>query len=120
MSEADLLLAIDSEGGTIALYGDTTDATRPRYRLMLVDGAPATLNGEDSSLVMRRDSGWLTTWPAAMEALGQYPWPHLECRVVHPTVAAPVWEALQNYVERTGHSPIPSSWGRWRRACVQS
>jgi hypothetical protein len=120
MSQADLLLAIDSEGGTIALYGDTTHAARPRYRLMLLDQAPAVLTVEDNTLPMRRDSGWLTTWAAAMEALGQYPWPHLECRMVHPAVAAPIWEALQNYVDRTGHSPIPSSWGRWRRACAQS
>jgi hypothetical protein len=119
MSQANLLLAIDSEGGTIALYADMTDATRPRYRLMLMEQTPAVLNFEDSTPAARRDSGWLTTWPAAMEALGQYPWPHLECRVVDPTVAAPVWEALQDYVDRTGHSPIPSAWGRWRRACAQ-
>jgi hypothetical protein len=104
MSEGDLLLAIDSEGGTIALYGDTTDATGPRYRLVALD----------------RDSGWLPNWSAAMAALGQYPWPHLECRLVDPRVGAAVWEALQSYVDRTGHSPIPSSWGRWRRACAQS
>jgi hypothetical protein len=120
MSQADLLLAIDSERGTIALYGDTTDATRPRYRLLLVDQAAAVPHVDESIVAMRRDSGWLLTWSAAMAALGQYPWPHLECRVVNPTVAAAVWEALQSCVDRTGHSPIPSAWGRWRRACAQS
>jgi hypothetical protein len=119
MGQADLLLAIDSEGGTIALYGDTTEATRPRYRLLLVDRAPAVLNIEESGLAMRRDSGWLVNWSAAMAALGQYPWPHLECRVVDLTVAGAVWDALQSYVDRTGNSPIPSAWGRWRRACAQ-
>jgi hypothetical protein len=87
---------------------------------MLMDQTPAVLNAEDSTLVRRRDSGWITAWPAAMDALGQYPWPHLECRFVHPAVAALVWEGLQSYVDRTGHSPIPSLWGRWRRACAQS
>jgi hypothetical protein len=110
MSQADLLLAIDSEGGTIALYGDSTEATRPHYRLVLMDSAAA----------LRRDSGWLPNWSAAMAALGQYPWPHLECRIVDPTVAAAVWDALQSYVDRTGHSPLPSLWGRWRQACAQS
>jgi hypothetical protein len=120
MSQAELLLAIDAEGGTIALYGDTTDATRPRYRLLLVDQAPAVLNVADRALAVRRDSDWLLNWSAAMAALGQYPWPHLECRIVDPTVARAVWDALQSYVDRTGHSPIPSAWGRWRRACAQS
>ena len=119
MSQADLLLAIESEGGTIALYGDATDA-RPRYRLMLLDQPPAVLNVAHDTPPMRRDSGWLPDWSAAMAALGQYPWPHLECRVVHPSVATPIWEALHSYVDRTGHSPLPSLWGRWRRACAQS
>lgn len=120
MSQADLLLAIDSEGGTIALYGDRTDATRPRYRLMLVDQAPAVLNIEGTALHLRRDSGWLLNWAEAMATLGQYPWPHLECRSVDPAVADAIWEALQSYVDCTGHSPMPSVWGRWRRACAQS
>jgi hypothetical protein len=120
MSEADLLLAIDSEGGTIALYGDLTDATQPRYRLLLLDPTAVVLNVAPGVAATRRDSGWLRDWSAAMGALGQYPWPHLECRVVHPRVATPVWEALHSYVDRTGHSPLPSLWGRWRRACAQS
>ncbi|HEY4338328.1 MAG TPA: hypothetical protein VGM97_00095 [Steroidobacteraceae bacterium] len=119
MSQAELLLAIDSEGGTIVLYGDTADTTRPSYRLMLLDRSTPVLNVEDNVPATRRDSGWLLGWPAAIGALGQYPWPHLECRIVHPAVADAVWEALQNYVDRTGHSPIPSLWGRWRRACAQ-
>jgi hypothetical protein len=120
MSQADLLLAIDSEGGTIVLYGDTADTTRPRYRLMLLDRPAAVLNVDDGGPATRRDSDWLPSWSAAMEALGRYPWPHLECRIVHPAVAHAVWEALQSYVDRTGNSPIPSLWGRWRRACAQS
>jgi hypothetical protein len=120
MSQAELLLAIDYEGGTIALYGDATDVRSPRYRLMLLDQHTAVSDPAHNEPAVRRDSNWLTTWSAAMEALGQYPWPHLECRFVHPTVATPIWEALHSYVDRTGHSPIPSLWGRWRRACAQS
>ncbi|HEX3837647.1 MAG TPA: hypothetical protein VHW25_11850 [Steroidobacteraceae bacterium] len=119
MNQADLLLAIDSEDGTIALYGVAADATQ-RYRLMLVAEAPEVLNVSDNGLATRRDSGWLPNWSAAIEMLGRYPWPHLECRMVHPAVAAAVWDALQNYVDLTGQSPLPSLWGRWRRACAQN
>ena len=119
MSQADLLLAIDYEGGTIALYGDTTDATAPRYRLMLLDQSAAVLDVAHSAPAVRRDSGWLANWSAAMEELGQYPWPHLHSRFVHPSAATRIWEALHSYVDRTGHSPIPSLWGHWRRACSQ-
>jgi hypothetical protein len=120
MSRADLLLAIDSEGGIIALYGDAADATRARYRLLLTAEAPEVLQIDEGESAARRDSGWLTSWTAAMAALGKYPWPHLECRMVHPAVAGSVWDALHIYVEHTGNSPIPSLWGRWRRACAQT
>jgi hypothetical protein len=120
MSRAELLLAIDSESGIIALYSDGNDATRARYRLLRVAEIPEILQLDASRSVASRDSGWLTSWTAAMEALGKYPWPHLECRMVHPAIAAAVWDALHTYVERTGSSPIPSLWGRWRRACAQT
>jgi hypothetical protein len=71
MSQAELLLAIDSEGGTIALYGDTTAATAPRYRLLLLDPGPAVPDIAHSAPAMRRDSGWLPNWSSAMKAVGQ-------------------------------------------------
>jgi hypothetical protein len=56
MSYPKLLISIGAEGGSIALYGDITDASKPRFKLMVVDQTPTSLNGDDAGLEIRRDS----------------------------------------------------------------
>jgi hypothetical protein len=119
MANAKLLIAIGAEGGSFALYADTSDPARPRYKVMLVDQTPLFLNEDEGGPVIRRDSGWLPTWTAAMESLSRYPWPHLVGSYVDPAVASDVWHALQDYVERTGRPIRVSAWERWREACRQ-
>lgn len=117
MAKTKLFVAVGAEGGSLAIYADIADSERPRYRVISVDQAPSLLNDEEGGLEIRRDSGWLPTWSAAMECLGRYPWPHLASTYVDPVVASDLWTALQSYVERTGRPLSAEALGRWREAC---
>lgn len=83
----------------------------------MLDQTPTFLDEEEGGAAIRKDSGWLDTWADAMKALDRYPWPHLACLSVHPTVAAAVWKALEEYVGRAERPVRESSMQRWREAC---
>jgi len=112
-----LLVSIGAEGGAITLYGDLSDPGHPRYRVVLADGTLTFLEGEEGGTGIRKDSGWLSTWPEAIQVLDCYPWPHLACLHVDPTVASAIWNALENYIRRTERPIRESALRRWREAC---
>jgi hypothetical protein len=115
---AKLLVSIGAEGGFIAVYGDVSDAAHPRYRVVVADQTLTLLNEEEGGTAIRKDSGWLDTWSDAMKALDRYPWPHLACMSVDPTVAAAVWKALEEYVGHVEQPIRESAMQRWREACA--
>ena len=117
---AKLLVSIGAEGGFIAVYGDVSDAAHPRYRVVVADQTLTLLNEEEGGTAIRKDSGWLDTWSDAMKALDRYPWPHLACMSVDPSVAAAVWNALQEYLGRADRPIRESVIQRWREACAPS
>lgn len=113
----ELLLRIDAEGGSIAMYGNVNDPARARYKVGVVDQTLTFLNEDERGPEIRRDSGWLTDWTAAIAALDRYPWPRLAVRYVHPRIAQDLWQAAQDYAQRTGREIPESSLRRWRQAC---
>lgn len=117
MSYPQLLISIGAEGGSIALYGDITDASQPRFKLMVVDQTPTFLTGDDAGLEIRRDSGWLLSWADAMTALDRYPWVQLHVLHVDPAVAASVWMSVEHYIARSNQPVRDISLDRWRAAC---
>jgi hypothetical protein len=114
---AKLLVSIGAEGGFIAIYGDVSDAAHPRYRVVVVDQTLTFLNDEEGGAQIRKDSGWLSSWADVMKALDRYPWPHLACMSVDPSVAPEIWKALQEYVGRADRPIRESAMQRWREAC---
>jgi HNH endonuclease len=115
-----LLISIAAEGGSLALYGCDRNSERARYKVMIVDQTPTFLDEDNSGSVIRRDSGWLPTWPAAMQALDRYPWPNLTCLYVDPSVANDVWAAVQEYQHRSGQQIRASALNRWSKVCSPS
>jgi hypothetical protein len=119
MASARLLVAVGAEGGSIAVYADTSDPARARYKVLLVDQTPSFLNEDESGPVIQHDSGWLPTWTAAIESLSRYPWPHLVGSYFNTAAAGDVWHALQDYAAGTGRPIGASALNRWREACGQ-
>jgi hypothetical protein len=120
VTKAELVLSVGAEGGSIAVYGDQSVAGHPRYRVVLVDQTPTFLNDEDGGVAIRWDSGFLPTWQAASEALARWPWPNLHVLYVHPSVAAEVWSAVQDYVAQSDCPVRPQTLDDWRGACAQT
>lgn len=58
---AKLLVSIGAEGGSIALYGDVSDAAHPRCRVVVMDQTPTFLSEEEGGAAIRKDSGWIDT-----------------------------------------------------------
>ncbi len=112
-----LLVSIGAEGGAIALYGDVSDSGPRRYRVVLADQTPIFLENEEGGAGIRKDSGWLSTWPEAMRVLDRYAWPHLACLHVDPTAANAIWNALEEYIRRSERPIRESALRRWREAC---
>jgi hypothetical protein len=112
-----LLIAIAGEGGALAVYGQETESNSYRYKVMTLDQTPKFLDDEEGAAAIKRDSGWLPSWSAAIRSLSRYPWPQLACMYVHPNVGQKVWLAIQDYQR---HSPQPVRDGalkRWRKIC---
>lgn len=116
-TEAKLLISIGAAGGSLALYGDTSDPDHSRYKVVMVDQTLTFLNEDEGGPEIRRDSGWLPTWAAAMEALDRYPWPNLAGLYVDPAVAGDVWAAIQDYQKRAGQPIRDGALDRWRGVC---
>ena len=116
MANRERLLSVAAEGGSIQLYRDSHEPN-PRYRAMLVDQTLTFLDEHEAGRTLRRDSGWLPTWAAAIKWLERYPWPNLTCQYVHPSVAEPVWTAVEEYVRRTGNPLRAGALERWRQHC---
>jgi hypothetical protein len=111
-----LLIAIAAEGGALALYGQEMEANSHRYKVMTLDQTPKFLD-EEGVAAIKRDSGWLPSWSAAIRSLSRYPWPQLAGMYVEPGMGQKVWLAIQDYQR---HSPRPVRDGalkRWRKIC---
>ena len=95
--EAELLLRIGAEGGSIAVYGSLSSDAASRFRVLMIDHTPTFLEFDEGGTPSRRDSGWLTSWADAMTALARWPWPHLVPLFVHERVAREVWDSVEEY-----------------------
>jgi hypothetical protein len=112
-----LLIAIAGEGGALAVYGQEMVSTSYRYKVMTLDQTPKFLDEEEGGATIKRDSGWLLSWSAALRSLSRYPWPQLAGMYVDPDMGQKVWLAIQDYQR---HSPQPVRDGalnRWRKIC---
>jgi hypothetical protein len=112
-----LLIAIAAAGGALAVYGQPIDSNGYRYKVMTLDQTPKFLNEEKAAACIKRDSGWLFTWAAAIRSLSRYPWPQLAGMYVDPHIGQKVWSAIEDYQK---HSPQPvrdAALNRWRKVC---
>jgi hypothetical protein len=112
-----LLISIAAEGGALAVYGQAVDSSAYRYKVMTTDRTPIFLDEKAGGSSVKRESGWLSSWSAAMKSLSRYPWPQLAGMFVDPSVRQAVWAAIQDYQK---HAPRPVRHGaleRWRKAC---
>jgi hypothetical protein len=112
-----LLISIAAEGGALAVYGKAIDSRDCRYKVLLTHQTPSFLDEEAAGANIRRDSGWLPSWSAAMKSLSRYPWPQFAGMFVDPSVRQAVWAAIQDYQR---HAPQPVRDGAlkgWRKAC---
>jgi hypothetical protein len=116
MPTPERLFVSATEGGSIELYRDA-HVQNSRYRAVVVDQTPGFLDESESGASARRDSDWLPTWAAAIDWLGRYPWPNLVCQYVHPSVAQPVWIAVQDYIDGTGRQLRRGVLERWQQHC---
>jgi hypothetical protein len=112
-----LLIAIAGAGGALAVYGQPIEANGYRYKVMMLDQTPEFLNEDKPGATIKRDSGWLLSWSAAIRSLSRFPWPQLAGMYVDPNLGRQVWTAIQEYQR---HSPRPVRDGalrRWRQVC---
>jgi hypothetical protein len=112
-----LLLAIAGQGGALAVYGQAVASNGYRYKVMTLDQTPQFLDEGQAGPTIKRDSGWLLSWSAALRSLSRYRWPQLTGMYVDPNIGQEVWLAIQDYQK---HSPQPVRDGalqRWRKVC---
>jgi hypothetical protein len=112
-----LLIAIAGTGGALAVYGQPIHSNGYRYKVMILDQTPKFLDEEKAAATVKRDSGWLLSWSAAVRSLSRYPWPQLAGMYVDPNMGQKVWTAIQDYQK---HSPQPVRdvvLSRWRKVC---
>jgi hypothetical protein len=116
MSRGELVFSVGAEGGSIAMYGDRTDPAHLLYRVLLADHTPTFLDERDGGPAIRKDSGWLNTWPEAVAALSRWPWAHLVPVFVHDSVKVAVRDAWNAYNHVAGREPRSGASERWKRA----
>jgi hypothetical protein len=112
-----LLIAIAAAGGALAVYGQPLESNGYRYKVMTLDQTPEFLDEEKDGATIKRDSGWLFSWSAAIRSLSRYPWPQLAGMYVDPNMGQQVWMAILDYQK---HSPQPvreAALKRWRKVC---
>jgi hypothetical protein len=80
------------------------------------DQTPTFLNDDEGGDVIRRDSGWLTTWEAAITYFSRWPWPMLVPRQVDPQFAGRVLAAVTEVSEQKKLN-IGSRLPRWHEVC---
>lgn len=117
MPQAELLLEVLAEGGSIAIYG-RREGDRTLFRVGIVDQTLAFLNDEDGGEAIRSDSGWLNTWEEAVGRIGRWPWPNLYPKIVHPSIREDIWKAVQGYRDSAGRGVREEALPRWRSKCA--
>jgi hypothetical protein len=115
--KSELLLSIGAEGGSIAVYGTLPIAAMGAFKVGIVDHTPTFLDESEGGRVIRRDSGWLSTWRDALQALDRYPWRNLHPLYVHPRCKAAVWEAVERGTPTAVSGFAASALERWREHC---
>jgi len=118
MTQAELLLEVMAEGGSIAIYG-RRDGDRTQYRVGIVDQTTTFLNDDEADKEIRSDSGWLDTWEKAVAAIGRWPWPNLYPELVRPSIRDAIWKAVQDYRDRAGRGVREEALRRWRELCMR-
>jgi hypothetical protein len=114
------LLEIGAEGGSLAIYGTSDPTERRKYRVGLVDSTSQMLGEEDGDQTIRRDSGWLDSWEAAIQALSVYPWPRLHPLFVAPEVSLAIWSVLQKCSVEASKENSEIDLGKWRSVIRES
>ena len=117
MPRAELLVRVAAEGGSIAIYG-RHEGDRTQYRVGIVDQTLTFLDEAEGGREIRSDSGWLNTWEEAVAKIDRWPWPNLYPKLVHPSVRDAVWQAVQDYRDRTGRSVRQAGLDNWRCECI--
>jgi hypothetical protein len=89
MEKSEVIIDVGSEGDALTLYGLRTFQGWVFSR-QVIDQPPETLIDSWN----RRTRQSVTTWPAALSLLDEYPWQHLYPLSVHPDFRAMVYDAV--------------------------
>jgi hypothetical protein len=92
MPDVNPIVSVAGEGGGITLYQEIGGLGR--FRVVMVDQSLTFLNEDEGGPAVRKDSGWLHTWDAAIAALSKWPWPMLVPRYVDPGFGEQVMAAV--------------------------
>ncbi len=117
MPEVKPIVSVAGEGGGITLFQET--GGQGRFRVVMVDHSLTFLNEDEAGPAIRKDSGWLDTWEAAIAALSGWPWPVLVPRYVDPAFGEQLMAAVIRISEQKGWD-IDSRNRRalWRALCA--
>jgi len=114
MERNEVILDVGSDGDELTLYGLRTSQGWVFSR-QVMDRPPETLSDSWN----RRTRQSVTTWPAALSLLDEYPWQHFYPLRVHPEFRAMVYEAVtarfKSDVEKN-----PRRLADWTNTCVKS
>ena len=111
------IIACGAELGSFALFGRRTPVGW-EFRTVLRDHSAAMLEEDgESSEPIHEESGWVTSWAAAMGLLDRRPWARLIPLRVHPEFREEVLVEVTRRLLLKGDSRAHSVMTRWTAAC---
>ena len=113
VSKSEVILHLAAEGGGISLFGLHAN-NEWRFSREVLDYTPEMID-EDR---YQHTSSVVTTWPAALALLDEYPWVMLSPREVHPDFRKAFYEAALNRLSKRAVDS-PNQLQKWRYACLE-
>lgn len=111
----EIILRAGIEGGEVILLG-LAKAKGWLYSMRLSDSTPALF---DRSPAIHRQTGFVDTWPAALELLKSYQWETFAPKVVHPEYRQLVYEAyVKRYLARK--IDVRGTEDKWKAKCFDT
>ena len=110
MSEREIILSVEGEGGDITLRGARTKDGW-RFQRNVVDQTLVMIDEGDE---IRHDSQFTSSWHEALDLMDRYPWQRLYPLQVNPEFGHAVWAAVQ---KRCDGECSEHALKRWRDRC---
>ena len=121
MTEAQIIVSIGGEGGSIDLYGYRDATNGWRFCRGVNDQTPAILpEGEYGGRTSNHSSAWVTGWDEGLQLLDRYPWARLTGLAVHPIFRQRAWTAVQQRLENAHGPGVGRAREAWARLCGQA